>query len=681
MSNSLVEFVKSVSATLRGNELRFLGADRTEAARQLQIVGAVEHEMTLLEAREEWCFVTDLSAAFIIYKNRPDVREAFPDILDRDHEAFCNWLNHFPQSEHAAPPALGDRSRRCSAIRSLARIFSFLSRHEEASGVCQESLLLDDPSSVLQCLIRGAGDGLEYDLDDVIVLQCIHETKRQLLVPLYLELPLVRAQAAASRIAPANRSLLPERIRDAGWAIAGCRLHASYFDNAEASLDQEMRHWSSIKLDQFRRRVDGVLHKRVNQPAFRCAAMVQPAVASRAASAEPADQGEGRDEQAAANIFGYFFSDIGLGESSRGLAKAMSLLRRVQKIPFCTMQLRENATLTDLFHHFDYSADTNVFVTYPHQKEDLLAMMRPEQVLGRRNVSHLAWEQNDANRWWEPVYHRYDEIWAISTFAATPFLKMFPGRVRVVPNVIDFETFPAVDCSGRLAGQLVQYLFVFDANSSIERKNPEGVIDAFTKAFAGTRHTGRVRLTLKIVGVNRAEHSNSVRRLLRKASTSGLAITFDSRYLSRQAALEQIAAADRYVSLHRAEGFGYTMAEAMFYGVPVIASGYSGNLEYMTTENSFLVPCKEAFVKTADGPFQRGSVWGDPDVDAAAELMRLVAEAPSQAIGVGVAGQKSVTAGLSAGAVAERLRSYLSTTDERPNYGSPNVISLGAAGR
>jgi hypothetical protein len=94
MSDSLVDFVMSVSATLGNNELRFLGVDRTEAARQLQIAGTIEHEITLLETRAEWCFVTDLSAAFIIYKNRPDVREAFPDILDRDHQAFCNWLNH-----------------------------------------------------------------------------------------------------------------------------------------------------------------------------------------------------------------------------------------------------------------------------------------------------------------------------------------------------------------------------------------------------------------------------------------------------------------------------------------------------------------------------------------------------------------------------------------------------------
>jgi hypothetical protein len=156
----------------------------------------------------------------------------------------------------------------------------------------------------------GAGDGLEYDLDDIIVLQYVHETKRHLLVPLYLELPLVRAQASASRIDPANRSLLPEPIRDAGWAITGCSLHASYFANAEASLDQEMRHWSTIKLDQSRR-VDGILHERVKQAVVRHATLVHRAIARHAASGEPADQGsEGRAKQAGANIFGYFFPTL-----------------------------------------------------------------------------------------------------------------------------------------------------------------------------------------------------------------------------------------------------------------------------------------------------------------------------------------------------------------------------------
>ena len=97
------------------------------------------------------------------------------------------------------------------------------------------------------------------------------------------------------------------------------------------------------------------------------------------------------------------------------------------------------------------------------------------------------------------------------------------------------------------------------------------------------------------------------------------------------------------------------MAEAMFYGVPVVASGYSGNLEYMTHRNSLLVPCTETFVKSADGPFQRGSIWGDPDIDAAADMIRQVAERPAEALAIGELGRETVETTLSVAAVSRRL--------------------------
>ena len=329
-----------------------------------------------------------------------------------------------------------------------------------------------------------------------------------------------------------------------------------------------------------------------------------------------------RERRPGVNVFGFFASDIGIGESSRGLAQAISLLRPVNRVPTWTAQLREGTQLSGLFQRFDHLTDTNVFVSYPHQMEDILGKMRPDHRAGRRNVAHLAWEQKGTNPWWKVVYDRYDEIWAISEFAATGFRRMFPGRVRVTPNVLNFDEFPEYPetMAARLDREQVRFLFVFDANSSIERKNPEAVVDAFEKAFKDTKYAPQVRLTLKVGSMHRPEHARRVDRLMRKAARSGLAVDLDGRSLSRQALLRMIAEADCYVSLHHAEGFGYTMAEAMFYGVPVIASGYSGNLEYMTVENSFLVPCTEEFVRTGEGPFQRGSVWGEPDVDVAAKL-------------------------------------------------------------
>jgi glycosyltransferase involved in cell wall biosynthesis len=148
-----------------------------------------------------------------------------------------------------------------------------------------------------------------------------------------------------------------------------------------------------------------------------------------------------------------------------------------------------------------------------------------------------------------------------------------------------------------------------------------------------------------------------VDRLRQQAAGAGLAIEFDGIPLERDMLLRLIARADCYVSLHRSEGFGYTMAEAMYYGVPVIASGYSGNLEYMTAANSLLVPCEEVFVKNPEGPFQHGSVWGEPNVDAAAAFMREVVERPDEAVARGERGRHSVREKLSAATVAETLRS------------------------
>ena len=201
------------------------------------------------------------------------------------------------------------------------------------------------------------------------------------------------------------------------------------------------------------------------------------------------------------------------------------------------------------------------------------------------------------------------------------------------------------------------------------------MIDAFVKAFKGTPHSKRVELTLKVAGMHRHEHAVRLRSLMDKASASGLAIHFDGRQLSRRDILQVIAKADCYISLHRAEGFGYTMAEAMFYGVPVIASGYSGNLEYMTDSNSFLVPCQETFVKAADGPFQRGSIWGEPDIDVAAALIRQVAEKPVDAIDIGERGRKTVVSRLSATAVAETIRSSLGSAFMEDGTGIPKMAA------
>jgi glycosyltransferase involved in cell wall biosynthesis len=118
-----------------------------------------------------------------------------------------------------------------------------------------------------------------------------------------------------------------------------------------------------------------------------------------------------------------------------------------------------------------------------------------------------------------------------------------------------------------------------------------------------------------------------------------------------------IAACDCYVSLHRSEGYGLTMAEAMAHGKPVIATGYSGNLEFMNEQNSYLVPFRPIRLAEQCGPYAAGEEWAEPDIDAAAELMRYVYENREEARARGSAARET----LAAEYTIERTAAFIST--------------------
>ena len=129
--------------------------------------------------------------------------------------------------------------------------------------------------------------------------------------------------------------------------------------------------------------------------------------------------------------------------------------------------------------------------------------------------------------------------------------------------------------------------------------------------------------------------------------------------LPRGEVLALFAACDCYVSLHRAEGFGLGMAEAMLLGKPVIATDYSGNRDFTTPETSYLVRCRREVCETATGPYPAGAVWADPDLGHAAEQMRRVYDCRADARAVAERGQRTVAELLSMPAYAGRVADAL----------------------
>jgi glycosyltransferase involved in cell wall biosynthesis len=205
-----------------------------------------------------------------------------------------------------------------------------------------------------------------------------------------------------------------------------------------------------------------------------------------------------------------------------------------------------------------------------------------------------------------------------------------------------------------------------------ERKNPLAVIEAFSKAF--TPSEGPVLVVKSINGDLRPLERDRVR--LAAADRPDIVLIED--YLTKDERDALLSRADAYVSLHRAEGLGLTIAEAMIMGKPVIATAYSGNLDFMTEENSFLVPYEMTVVPPGCDPYAPGTPWADPDVDVAARLMRQVVDEPDLAAGKATVAKADIgrTHGLAgAAAFVERRfealaalppREHLPLADEPP---------------
>ena len=192
--------------------------------------------------------------------------------------------------------------------------------------------------------------------------------------------------------------------------------------------------------------------------------------------------------------------------------------------------------------------------------------------------------------------------------------------------------FPAAGTETRQNLDLPEgFLFyaTFDYSSTFGRKNPVGVVEAFLRAF---REGSGAQLVIRSINGRRDPNG---RRLLHRAAAGRRDIRIVDRYLEPPQKNAMLAHCDCYVSLHRAEGFGHSLAEAMRLGKPVIATGWSGNLEYMTEANSYLVDYRMSRVGHGSWPYPPASWWAEPDLDHAAELMRAVFNDPASAATLG----------------------------------------------
>ena len=343
-------------------------------------------------------------------------------------------------------------------------------------------------------------------------------------------------------------------------------------------------------------------------------------------------------------VVGYFAGSHGIAASARLAARAFEALGvPVERVDVTAAKLDWSGRLAE-----PAPASAWIFHLNPPELLAALACLGPRQLIGPR-YGYWAWELPQAPDRWLKDAALVDEVWAPSRYTAQA-LAGAASPVRVVPHPLFVEDYAAVVPAPRRAP--FQGVSVFDFNSSAARKNPRGALEAWRRAFG---EDPAFELTLK---TQNGALFPDVLAGLRATAAANVRIV-DEVWPYAQV-LSLIAGADVLVSLHRAEGFGLTPAEAMALGAPVLATAYSGVLDFMDEDCALLVPYAPTAVADPQGIY-RGQTWAEPDLAAAAAALARLHEDPGLRRRLATAGRERVARQLSPPAWFTTLPAQLRT--------------------
>jgi glycosyltransferase involved in cell wall biosynthesis/SAM-dependent methyltransferase len=325
------------------------------------------------------------------------------------------------------------------------------------------------------------------------------------------------------------------------------------------------------------------------------------------------------------NVVGYVSSERGVGEAARQVLAAL----RSRDIAAAEIDTPAEPDLIPkvlgrvaaVDHPYDY----NLICVNADMLPAVAAGLGPRFFSGRRTAGLWFWEVSQFPETWMRSFEDLDEVWVASEFIAEALRPLTPKPVRTIR--VPLVPGPAAEMSRAELGmpEGFCFLFVFDYRSVFRRKNPLGLVEAFCEAFEPGEGPS---LVLKSIC---GDEFPAERAQLAAAVADRPEIHLFEETIPAEQKNAMIAGCDCYVSLHRSEGLGLTMAEAMYFGKPVIATDYSGNLDFMTAENSYLVPQTGARIGPDAEPYPPDGEWAEPDLEHAAALMRAVVADPAKA--------------------------------------------------
>lgn len=334
---------------------------------------------------------------------------------------------------------------------------------------------------------------------------------------------------------------------------------------------------------------------------------------------------------------GHPLAPIGMGEHVRSVWRAFDEVG----VPACIVDIYGPQGVPDpeLVSQFGPAVTpllgdgVNIYCINGDEIEQALSVLPNPMADGSKNVIYPAWELERYPKAWAEQLMRFDEVWAPSAFIQAAISPVVD--IPVVHMPLACEVYRRQLVSRRRFGirdSAYAFFFSFDFLSYVERKNPFAVIEAFRKVVA-QRPYDDIALVIKT--------NNAERRPEMKARFDEAIAPLRERVVVINATLTDLEmksliwVTDCFVSLHRSEGFGRGLSEAMALGKPVIATAYSGNMDFCTEDTTLLVPYTLAPVQSGEYPHWQDQHWAAADVEAAARVMRFLIDNPDEGRKIG----------------------------------------------
>ncbi len=324
------------------------------------------------------------------------------------------------------------------------------------------------------------------------------------------------------------------------------------------------------------------------------------------------------------NLIGYARGQLGIGEDVRMAALAL----QAAEIPFSIYNIEPGVEVDQGENGFDgYISDNlpysiNLICTTGIETARLAAVHGARLFDGRYTIGYWPWELPEWPEEWRHAYDLVDEVWASSRYTFNAYASSSPKPVRHMSMAVTVDaTAGLTRADFGLPEDRFLFVFSFDFLSSLARKNPEACVKAFYEAFP--RGDEPVGLVVKAM---RGTASNPLWQELVDAAKNDGRINIINKTLDRAKVLDLYRACDCFISLHRSEGFGRGIAEAMMLGKPVITTGHSGNMDFTLPGTAGVVEHRPRRVTEDDYPFGGGQTWAEPNVGNAAAWMRRIAD-------------------------------------------------------